>query len=217
MGNSIGKLHKAKQVFALSATLGSRIGKQKLKQAVGECEILDTGDQMKNTGKVQLDIIRTKDSKRVFGKGLLGKALELVEDKLKAEVPVILYLKDIGECQKFEKKLPGKCFVFDATNQNQEANLGFLDQIRKPGFVGNPGNQVILTTKAASLGVNFYKKAYVIMTEKPTTWAEYQQIVGRSNRIDYTGEKKAALVMGDKYVTQGALEQVLRSDELNKN
>jgi hypothetical protein len=53
---------------------------------------------MKNTGKVQLDIIRTKDSKRVFGKGLLGKALELVEDKLKAEVPVILYLKDIGEC-----------------------------------------------------------------------------------------------------------------------
>ena len=66
--------------------------------------------------------------------------------------------------------------------------------------------QVILTTKAASFGINFYQKAYPIMTEKPRTWVEYQQIVGRSNRIDYTGEKKAALVTSDKYVTQDALE-----------
>jgi len=31
MKNSVKKLHKSKQVFALSATLGSRIGKEKLK------------------------------------------------------------------------------------------------------------------------------------------------------------------------------------------
>lgn len=86
--------------------------------------------------------------------------------------------------------------------EDQSDNIGFLDLIKKADNVP----QVILTTKAASLGVNFYKKAYVIMTEKPTTWAEYQQIVGRSNRLDYKGEKTAALVTNDKFVSQNALE-----------
>ena len=61
------KLRKAKQVFALSATLGGRIGKERLKKKVGKCEILDTVEQMGNTGKVQLDVIKTKDGKRNFG------------------------------------------------------------------------------------------------------------------------------------------------------
>lgn len=38
----IEKLCKAKQVFALSATLGGRIGKERLKTKIGECKILDT-------------------------------------------------------------------------------------------------------------------------------------------------------------------------------
>lgn len=119
-------------------------------------------------------------------------------------MPVILYLKDIEECKKFEKRkeLAGKTFVFDAMKEEHSDNIGFLDLIKK----ADNGPQVILTTKAASFGINFYRKAYPIMTEHPTTWAEYQQIVGRSNRIDYTGEKKAALLTSDKYVTQVSME-----------
>jgi len=52
------------------------------------------------------------------------------------------------------------------------------------------------------------------MTEEPETWAEYMQIVGRSNRLDYRGEKRAALLI-NKNLTQTGLEQSLRSEEIN--
>jgi len=52
------------------------------------------------------------------------------------------------------------------------------------------------------------------MTEKPETWAEYMQIVGRSNRLDYRGEKKAALLI-HKNLTQAGVEQSLKAEEIN--
>lgn len=45
IGDAIEKLCKAKQVFALSATLGGRIGKERLERMLtNECKILDTAE-----------------------------------------------------------------------------------------------------------------------------------------------------------------------------
>jgi hypothetical protein len=87
-------------------------------------------------------------------------------------VPVIVYLKDIAECNKFGKKLKqGQFAVFDATaSAKLDTNLSTLDLIKKTPA---KAPQVILTTQAASFGINFYPRAYPIMTEKPTTETEY--------------------------------------------
>ena len=66
---------EAKKVFALSATLGDAIGKRRLVEKLPECHIIDTGDLKKSEGRVKLDILKSKDGKRAFGKSILGQAL----------------------------------------------------------------------------------------------------------------------------------------------
>ena len=116
-------------------------------------------------------------------------------------MPVIVYLKDIAECEKLGKKINKKYefIVFDANNNDMlSSNLSVLNLIKK---TPEKAPQAILTTRTTSFGINFYQKACPVMTEKPDTWEEYQQIVGRSNRIDYTAGKTAALITGRDYMT----------------
>ena len=118
-------------------------------------------------------------------------------------MPVLVYLKDIDECLKFEKKLTRVAYVFDTEDPEKlDENLSILDRIKKRD---DSVPQVIFTTKAASFGINFYPECYPIMTEKPDSLEQYLQIVGRSNRVDYKANKRAAMV-NIKGLTQTALE-----------
>ena len=56
--------------------------------------------------------------------------------------------------------------------------------------------------------MDFFGTCIVIMTGKPKYWDEYKQIVGRSNRLNFKGEKNAVLFT-DEATTQGALETSL--------
>ena len=94
------KICKANQVFALSATLGGRIGKERLqKRFPGEITILDTVDQLEKAGKIELDVIEAQKQPRNFNKGcLFSKAVEIINEKIAEKIPVLLYLNNITEC-----------------------------------------------------------------------------------------------------------------------
>lgn len=60
---------------------------------------------MKNTGQVKLDI-HIVSFKRSPGKGnLITEVQELINEKAVEGLPVLLYLKDLEECKKAQKKL----------------------------------------------------------------------------------------------------------------
>ena len=209
------KLHEAKQVFALSATLGGRVGKERLEKDIGECTILDTAEQLGKAGSVKLDIHEVS-KRRSFGAGnVYRKALDLAREKAESGVPVLLYLKDMDECRRLEKRHQSSFthFVFDAEDEEAlEPNLGVLEKIKNKAD-GAP--DVILTSRAASFGINFFPNCYPIMTEVPESASEYKQIIGRSNRLNFAGGKKAALLTSEKHTTQASLEEALELRELN--
>ena len=47
------------------------------------------------------------------------------------------------------------------------------------------------------------------MTTEPATWEEYQQIVGRSNRLNYENDRRAGLVVLGDRITQNSLQSAL--------
>ena len=100
------KLSQASRVFALSATLGGRIGKERLNQRFEDgCKVLDTTDELKAEGNVHLDV-HVAGKQRNFGTNkLLAKALSVVHEKLEEDMCIIVYLKDLKECNSFAKKL----------------------------------------------------------------------------------------------------------------
>lgn len=118
-----------------------------------------------------MDTPEANNRRGFAGGSLYSKALALAKEKVEAGIPVLLYLKDMDECTKLHEKLKGESFIFDAMSaKTTAANLGVLDLIKKKS---KDAPKVILTTRGASFGINFYPKCYPIMTEKPTTWEEY--------------------------------------------
>ena len=110
---------------------------------------------------------------------------------------MLLYLNSRAECDKVRARLKeSSTFAADADDELQNT-LSVLAQIKNEP---NQAPQVILTTNTSSFGINFFRACYVIMTEAPATLAEYQQIVGRSNRLDFKGVKRAALLTRDPYI-----------------
>ena len=116
---------------------------------------------MELTGEIQLDVVRVK-KQRSFGAGkLFTKVVELVEEKVNAEIPVLIFLQSIREYRSVQGKLED-AFIFDLMDEAKHTeNLGVLDK-----FMNNPltAPKVILTTHAASYGFNFHPTCYVIMT-----------------------------------------------------
>jgi hypothetical protein len=55
---AVEKILKSKHVFALSATLGDRIGKERLNEKLGECKILNTTEQLSKSGMVNVTFER---------------------------------------------------------------------------------------------------------------------------------------------------------------
>ena len=66
---------------------------------------------------------------------------------------------------------------------------------------------VILTTCESSIGITFFKKAFVIMTEEPATFTDYAQIMARSDREDPDAPKYGALLSYKDALTQVHLEE----------
>ena len=58
--DAIEKILKAKHVFALSATLGDRIGKERLNGKLGDCKILNTTKQLSKSGMVNVTFERVQ-------------------------------------------------------------------------------------------------------------------------------------------------------------
>ena len=69
---------------------------------------------------------------------------------------------------------------------------------------------IILTTMESAIGINFYKKCTPVMTIYPQEYDEYLQILGRSNRENYRGEKKAIILTDNLYLDISSLEFELR-------
>lgn len=105
-----------------------------------------------------------------------------------------------------------------AQKGNQQQNKGIHNGIHKAKakWIKQNAPLVIFTTVPSSLGINFYTECYPIMTCKPETREQYLQIVGRSNRLDYSAPKKAALFTSELYLAQNALEANLELRELNQ-
>ena len=123
-------------VFALSATLGGRIGEERLKKRFGDHQlhIIDTSAARKEAGKIKLDLYYTNGKRQCFNQGsVLTKALETAQKKLSEGMPVLLFLQDAVECSKFPPKLKGIPYhIFDPEDAAQEsANLGALEQIKE--------------------------------------------------------------------------------------
>ena len=124
--------------------------------------------------------------------------------------PVIVIFKSRAACEKFYTKLGGhKAYVFDAKDQVSLTNSR-LDIIKDtydaPHFV-------ILTTPESSIGITFFPKAYVIMTEQPPTFTDYAQIMARSDRTDPDAPKYGALLSEKDTLSQVHLEEQLKSNE----
>jgi hypothetical protein len=69
-------------------------------------------------------------------------------------MPVLLYLSSEAECQTFAKKINElKPFIFIIRSDDNMKNLAVIEQIEKD-LPEKP--MVILTTKAASVGINFH-------------------------------------------------------------
>ena len=68
------------------------------------CKILDTVE-LESTGEVTLDIKKTS-TKRTFGAGnIFTEVLNVVKEKIENGTPVMVFLKEMQECGKLEKKL----------------------------------------------------------------------------------------------------------------
>jgi hypothetical protein len=81
----------------------------------------------------------------------------------RAKRPVIVILKSKVACEKFKLKLGAdKAYVFDASKDQVAEAYSRLEIINKT--YGAP-HYVILTTPESSIGITFFDKAYVIMTE----------------------------------------------------
>ena len=78
-------------------------------------------------------------------------------------------------------------FVFDAQVTN--ANISVINKAMTMSAGAPP---VIVTTPWLALGVNFYKKCFVLMLRQPETLKEFHQVLGRSNRISSAGELHVA-------------------------
>lgn len=75
--------------------------------------------------------------------------------------------------------------------------------------------RVILTTNEYACGHNFYERCFVVMTERPDI-VGLQQMIGRSNRVNYQGEKNGAIVLG--YMTyKDQLIKRLKTEWLEKS
>ena len=95
---------------------------------------------------------------------ILNKAKEIA---LKERItrPVIVILNNPVACHKFHQKLGNeKTFVFDASRDEVSRADSVLDQLQKSD---ESPHLIILTTSSSSIGITFFKKAYVIMTEEP--------------------------------------------------
>ena len=58
--------------------------------------------------------------------------------------------------------------------------------------------KIILTTPTYSIGINYFDLCYVILTENPDDMQMYEQMVGRSNRVDFKAKKNVVFV-NDEY------------------
>ena len=77
-----------------------------------------------------------------------------MREKVKAETPVLVYLSDEQECKAFAARLKRiASYVFIVSKANNAQNIGVLQKIEQ----NEPDKPaVILTTKAASAGIDFY-------------------------------------------------------------
>ena len=54
--------------------------------------------------------------------------------------------------------------------------------------------KLILTDPKSAMGVNLFKKCQVILTEMPSNINDLNQMVGRSNRVDWTATRFASFI-----------------------
>ena len=60
----------------------------------------------------------------------------------------------------------------------------------------------MISTPSDAIGVNFFKRCFVVMLEWPNNLAEFHQNLGRSNRVDHAGPIYAA------FPEEGSIESV---------
>ena len=149
------------------------------------------------------------EKKEIRGR-VLDLAFETVVEKTEAGSSVVLILDSVKECNQFrqdyfvqdkgiDKKIAGYhstwCFVFNANakSADRKLNRSILADIQKTE-AQNRIPKLILTTPYSAMGVNLFKKCEVILTEIPATINDLHQMVGRSNRVDYTEPKYACLI-----------------------
>ena len=120
-------------------------------------------------------------------------------------------MKSRMACEQFQKQLGSeKSFVFDASKEETSKANSVLTKVKTT--LTNP-HYVILTTCEFSIGITFFQKAFVIMTEEPSTYTDYAQILARSDRTDPDAVKYGALLTSKDVLDQVNFEEELQHKE----
>ena len=70
---------------------------------------------------------------------------------------------------------------------------------------------MLVTTEKQVTGINFYKECYVLFAYMPTDLFDYEQCMGRANRVKYDAPKRGGCVVSSA-LDQGSIEATLRSN-----
>ena len=77
-----------------------------------------------------------------------------------------------------------------------------------------PYPRVIVSCVSASLGFNYFKECFVLMTDKPASKFDYVQMIGRSNRMNPDSIMRGCLILeknDDTMIDQSGLERSLHT------
>ena len=91
-----------------------------------------------------------------------------------------------------------------------------INTMRRAYHEYDPIPLVIVCDISASLGFNYFKECFVVMTERPTTMFDYVQMLGRSQRDNPEAPKRGCLICRDddwSLTNQDDLEKELFSKE----
>ena len=85
-----------------------------------------------------------------------------------------------------------------------------INMMRRAYHGYEPVPNVIVCDISASLGFNYFKECFVVMTERPTTMFDYVQMLGRSQRDNPKAPKRGCLICRDddwSWMNQDNLEK----------
>lgn len=196
-------LEQHSKVHSVSATLGGPAGCKRLRDSFGERQI--TFDVVEGSveaqAKAQQPLIHL-EAQPVALKGGTGRlpvlqaACQAVKTQRAAGKQVLVFLRNYLECEDLQKQLAQAHINAKLLDERKDAVWKTIAMLREieAGVATQPN--VVLTTAAASTGLNVFAQCHVVFTDKPKDQTDFLQALGRSNRRQYNGIQEGTWLAG---------------------